>query len=142
MGKPCGVLMTASKELFTEPDDVPRTVDAYVAGFPDEIQEILQKIRATVREAAPDAVETISYQIPTFKLWGKPLIYFAAFKTHIGLYPTPTGAEAFGEELAAYTSGKGTAKFPLVKPIPFDLISKIVAFRVEEALAQKGRGKA
>lgn len=114
---------------------VPRTVDAYIAGFPGEVQELLQKVRTTIRKAAPDAEETISYQIPTFKLGGKPLVYFAAFKTHIGFYPTPTGVEAF-EELAAYASGKGKAKFPLPKPLPFDLIGKIVAFRVEENLAK------
>ena len=120
----------------------PKTVDEYIVGFPGEVQEILQKVRATIKQGAPDAEETISYQIPTFKLRGKPLVYFAAFKTHIGLYPMPTGAEAFREELATYTSGKGTAKFPFAKPIPFDLIGKIVTFRVKETLTKKGRARA
>ncbi len=89
----------------------------------------------TIREAAPDATETISYQMPTFTLKGN-LVHFAAFKNHIGLYPAPTGIEEFKEELSTYKGGKGSVRFPLDKPIPFDLISRIVKFRVKENLAR------
>lgn len=119
----------------------PKTIDEYIAGFPQDIQEILEKIRATIREAAPDAEETISYQIPTFALKGY-LVHFAAFKKHIGFYPTPTGIEAFRKELSAYQGAKGSVRFPLDKPIPFALISEIVKFRVKENLeraAAKGK---
>ena len=88
----------------------------------------------TIRKAAPDAEETISYQIPTFTLRGKYLVYFAAYKKHIGLYPAPTGIAEFEEELSVYGAGKGTLRFPFDKPIPFDLITKIVKFRVTENL--------
>ena len=98
-----------------------------------DIQEILKKLKATIRKAAPDAEETINYQIPTFTLKGN-LVNFAAFKKHIGFYPTPTGIEAFKKELSTYEGAKGSVKFPIDKPIPFDLISKIVRFRVKENL--------
>ncbi len=111
----------------------PNDVDEYIAGFPEDVREILEKIRATIREAAPEAGETIRYQIPTFTLQGN-LVHFAAFKKHIGFYPIPTGIEAFKEELSAYEGGKGSVQFPLDKPIPFDLISRIVRFRVTENL--------
>lgn len=113
----------------------PTTIDEYIAGFPPEIKELLEQIRGTIREAAPDAEETISYQMPTFKLKGN-LVHFAAYKKHIGLYPTPSGIEEFKDELSVYASGKGSARFPLEEPIPFDLISKIVKFRVKENLAK------
>lgn len=108
----------------------PRSIDEYIAAFPSDVQDILQKVRSTIKEAAPDAEETISYKIPTFTLKGKYLIYFAGYKKHISLYPAPIGVLEFRAELAPYGSGKGTAKFPLEKPIPFDLISRIVKFRV------------
>ena len=111
----------------------PISIDEYIAGFPEDVQEKLQAIRRTIRQAAPDAQEKISYQMPTFYLKGN-LVHFAAFKQHIGFYPTPTGTEAFREELAAYKVAKGTARFPLDKPIPFDLITEIVRFRVKENL--------
>ena len=109
-------------------------IDEYIAGFPKETQKILEQIRATVKKAAPDAEETISYAIPTFILKGHYLIYFAGFKNHIGLYPAPRENEAFKKELAVYTGGKGTVQFPLDKPMPLDLITKIVKFRVKENL--------
>jgi len=112
----------------------PKDIDEYIAGFPNDVQEILDKIRMTIRKAAPDAEETISYQIPTFTLKGRYLVYFAAYKKHIGLYPAPRGIEEFKEELSVYEGGKGTVRFPLDKPIPFDLIRKIVKFRVKESL--------
>lgn len=114
----------------------PKNIDEYIAGFPRDVQEILEKVRMTIRGAAPDAEETISYQIPTFTLKGKYLIYFAAYKKHIAVYPAPIGNAEFKEEMSVYGSGKGTAKFPLDKPIPFDLIRKIVRFRIKENLAR------
>jgi uncharacterized protein YdhG (YjbR/CyaY superfamily) len=113
----------------------PKTIDEYIAGFPPEVQAILQKIRLTIRKAAPDAKETISYQMPTFTLHGN-LVHFAAFKTHIGFYPVPTGIEQFKAELTGYKQGKGSVQFPLDQPIPYGLISKIVKFRVKENLAK------
>lgn len=109
----------------------PESIDEYIAGFPPDVQEILEKIRATVREVAPEAKETIKYRMPTFTLNGN-LVYFAAYKNHIGFYPVPTGIEAFKDELSAYKTGKGSVQFPLDQPIPYDLIRRIVAFRVEE----------
>lgn len=120
----------------------PKDIDAYIVGFPNEVQEILQKIRLTIREAAPEAEETISYKMPTFNLKGKYLVYFAAYKEHIGFYGAPRGNTAFNEELSVYESGRGTLKFPLDKPIPYDLISRIVQFRVKENLAKaEAKGK-
>jgi uncharacterized protein YdhG (YjbR/CyaY superfamily) len=113
----------------------PQTIDDYIAGFPGDVQAILQQIRQTIRQAAPDAQEKISYQLPTFTLKGN-LVYFGAFKNHIGFYPIPSGVEAFKEELSAYEQGKGSVQFPLDKPIPYDLISRIVKFRVKENLAR------
>ena len=112
---------------------IPQDIDEYIASFPKDIQAILEKLRTTIRKAAPEAKEIISYQIPTFALKGN-LVHFAAFKKHIGFYPTPTGIEAFKKELSAYERAKGSVKFPLDQPIPFDLISKIVTFRVKENL--------
>ncbi len=114
---------------------VPQTIDEYIAGFPKDVQEKLEQVRRTIREAAPDAQEKISYKMPTFTLKGN-LVYFAAFKNHIGFYPIPSGIEEFKEELSAYEQGKGSVQFPLDKPIPFDLISRIVKFRVKENLAK------
>jgi uncharacterized protein YdhG (YjbR/CyaY superfamily) len=111
----------------------PTNIDEYIAGFPKDVQEILEKIRMTIRKAAPGAEETIKYQMPTFTLKGN-LVHFAAFKKHIGFYPVPTGIEAFKDELAVYKGGKGSVQFPLDQPIPFDLISRIVKFRVQENL--------
>jgi uncharacterized protein YdhG (YjbR/CyaY superfamily) len=113
----------------------PQTIDEYIAGFPPEVQEILQKIRLTIRQAAPDAEEAIKYQMPTFTLSGN-LVHFAAFKNHIGFYPVPSGIEKFKKELAPYQQGKGSVQFPLDQPIPYGLISKIVKFRVKENAAR------
>ena len=114
--------------------------EEYFAQFPEEIQAILQKIRAVISEAAPDATEKISYQMPTFYLNGN-LVHFAAFKTHIGFYPVPSGIEKFKEELSQYKGGKGSVQFPLDKPIPYDLIRRITIFRVEENLQSKRKSK-
>jgi len=119
----------------------PRNIDEYIAGFPRDVQEILEQMRLTIREAAPDAEETISYRMPTFTLKGN-LVHFAAHKKHIGLYPTPSGIEKFEDELSAYRSSKGAVQFPLDRPIPFDLISEIVKFRVKENLERaEAKGK-
>jgi len=119
----------------------PQDIDEYIASFPKDIQEILEKVRTTIRQAAPDAEETIKYQIPTFTLKGN-LVHFGAFKKHIGFYPTPTGTEEFKNELSVYEGAKGSIRFPLDRPIPFDLISKIVEFRVKENLKRaEAKGK-
>jgi uncharacterized protein YdhG (YjbR/CyaY superfamily) len=113
-----------------------KTIDEYIAAFPKNIQRILQELRQAIRDSAPKAEETISYQIPAFKLNGN-LVYFAAFKNHIGFYPTSSGIEAFKEELCDYEVSKGTVRFPINKPIPLDLIRKIVSYRVKENLNKK-----
>ena len=112
------------------------TIDEYIADFPDDVQNILQQIRQTIRKAAPEAQEAIKYAIPTFVLNGN-LVHFAAFKSHIGFYPTPTGTEEFKEEFSVYKSGKGSVQFPLDEPMPLDLISRIVEFRVRESEGRK-----
>ncbi|MBE0409468.1 MAG: DUF1801 domain-containing protein [Anaerolineales bacterium] len=111
----------------------PTTIDEYIAGFPQDIQAILQEIRNTIRKAAPQAQETIKYRMPTFTLGGN-LVHFAAFKNHIGFYPTPSGIDHLKEELSAYKSGKGSVRFPLDEPIPFDLIRRMVELRIKENL--------
>lgn len=117
----------------------PRDIDGYIAGFPPDVQTILTKIRAAIRDAAPDAEETISYAMPAFKQRGI-LIYFAAFKNHIGLYPPVRGDEKLQAEIAPYQGEKGNLKFPLDKPIPYRLITKIVKSRVK-AQAEKAASK-
>ncbi|MEW6128621.1 MAG: DUF1801 domain-containing protein [Acidobacteriota bacterium] len=119
----------------------PKNIDEYIAGFPDDIQRLLENIRQTIRKAAPKAQEAIKYRMPTFTLNGN-LVHFAAFKNHIGFYPTPGAIEQFKAELSAYENSKGAVRFPLNKPIPFALISKMVKFRVKENLekaAAKGK---
>jgi uncharacterized protein YdhG (YjbR/CyaY superfamily) len=118
----------------------PENIDEYIAGFSKDVQKLLQKMRATIRKAAPDAEETIKYHIPTFTLKGN-LVHFAAFKNHIGFYPAPMGIAEFKDELSGYESSKGTIRFPLDEPIPLDLVSKIVRFRVEKNL-EKAEAKA
>lgn len=111
----------------------PKTIDEYIANFPEDVQEILQEIRSVIRTAAPGVEEAISYQMPTFKLKGN-LVHFAAYKNHIGFYPVPTGIEAFKEKLSVYKGGKGSVQFPINQPLPLELIEKIVRFRVAENL--------
>ncbi len=108
------------------------TIDEYIAGYPDSVQAILQEIRRTIAEEVPNATEAIAYGIPTFKLRGKNLVHFGAHKKHIGFYPTPSGLEAFAEQLSVYASGKGSAQFPLDKPMPLDLIREIVRYRITQ----------
>ena len=122
-------------EMMKPAQTVPQTIDEYIDGFPPDVQKILQKIRKTIHEAAPEATEKISYQMPTFYLKGN-LVHFAGFKEHIGFYPVPTGIEKFKKELSVYKQGKGSVQFPLDRPMPYDLITKIVKFRVKENLAK------
>jgi len=113
-----------------------KTIDEYINTFPEDVQIILKKMRHTIRKAAPEVSEVISYRMPGFKLNGS-LVWFAAFKNHIGFYPTSSGIEAFKNELSSYKTSKGAIQFPLDKPIPYDLVEKIVLFRVKENLAKK-----
>ncbi len=112
-----------------------KNIDEYIAAYPANVQELLQTMRTTIQQAAPDATEAITYAIPTFKLNGN-LVHFAGYKNHIGFYPAPMGIEAFKEETAQYEAGKGTLQFPIDKPLPLDLIKRIVKFRVEKNLAK------
>ena len=112
-----------------------KDIDEYIAGFPKDVQQILKKIRSTIKKAAPDAEEAISYQMPTFKLKGN-LIHFAAFKNHIGIYPMPSATEKFKKQLSRYESGKGSIRLPLDEPIPYELIDKITKFRVKQNLVK------
>jgi len=114
------------------------TIDEYIATFPEPVQKTLQKLRQTIKDSAPEAKETVSYQMPAFKLNGI-LVYFAVFKNHIGFYPTASGVSNFEKEITQYEKSKGTIKFPIDKPIPLDLIRRIVTFRVKENMKkQKG----
>ena len=108
------------------------SIDEYIQEFPPETRETLEELRTLIKAAAPDATEAISYAIPTFDLNGRHLVHFAAFKRHIGFYPIPSAIKAFREELEPYKSGQGSAQFPLGKPLPTDLIRRIVEFRVAE----------
>src|ERR1700694_3003494 len=121
--------MKATKKQF-------KTIDEYIKTFPEDVQSILEKMRRTIRRAAPEADEAISYQIPTFKLNGN-LVHFAAFKNHIGFYPTSSGTKAFKKELSQYKGAKGSVQFPLDEPIPYDLVKKIVRFRLKENQEKK-----
>lgn len=114
------------------------SIDEYIEQFPADIQIVLQEIRSVIKEAAPEATEKISYQMPTFFLQGN-LVHFAAYKNHIGFYPVPSGIEKFKEELSQFKGAKGSVQFPLDKPMPMDLIRRIVLFRVEENLANAER---
>jgi uncharacterized protein YdhG (YjbR/CyaY superfamily) len=109
------------------------TIDEYIAEFPENIRDMLEGLRQVIRESAPGAKEAIRYGIPTFRLNGN-LVHFAAFKHHIGFYPTPSAISAFSQELAPYKQAKGSVRFPTDKPIPYDLVRKIVKYRVEESL--------
>lgn len=113
-----------------------KTIDDYIATFPPDDQERLEKLRQAIHAAAPDAQEAISYQMPTFKLNGN-LVHFGAFKDHIGLYPAPSGVAAFQKELAPYHVAKGSIRFPKNQPLPYDLVTQIVQYRVQENLAKK-----
>ena len=112
-------------------------IEKYISGFPSDVQKILKRIREVVKQAAPEAVEGVAYGMPAYKTNGRPLVYFAAFAKHIGFYATPTGHEEFSGELAQYKQGKGSVQFPLNKSIPYDLIKRMVEFKVKENLLRK-----
>ena len=121
------------------------SIDEYIAGFPPETQKVLEELRALIKASAPDTTETMSYAIPTFDLKGKHLVHFAGYERHVGLYPAPSGLEAFKEDLRPYKSGKGSVQFPLGQPLPTDLIRRIVEFRVQRTPAKprnRSRGPA
>ena len=121
-------MMKASKKS-------PNSIDAYIAGFPREVQALLKQVRATIKKVAPDATETIKYRLATFVL-KENLVHFGAFKNHIGFYPTASGIDAFKDKLAPYKSSKGAVQFPIDKPMPLSLIENIVKFRVKEVRAK------
>jgi len=111
-------------------------IDTYIDGFPPEVAEVLTRIRATITAAAPEAVEAMSYGMPTYKFQGRNLVHFAGWKTHVGLYPAPSGIAAVADELAPYKVSKGSIRFELSEPVPHDLITRIVEARVAEELAR------
>ncbi|KON33641.1 hypothetical protein AC477_01345 [miscellaneous Crenarchaeota group-1 archaeon SG8-32-1] len=114
-----------------------KTIDDYIAPFPKNVRNILKELRLAIKETAPKVEETISYGIPTFDLNGRHLVHFAAYKNHIGFYPTQSGIQTFKNDLSSFKTSTGTIQFPLNKPIPFDLIKKIVKFRVKETESRK-----
>jgi len=117
------------------------SIDQYVAEFPEATRKVLEEMRALIRETAPAAVETISYGIPTFDSGGRHLVHFAGHARHVGLYPTPSGIEAFAKDLEPYKQGKGSVQFPLDQPLPADLIRRIVRFQLERSATRAGRPK-
>ncbi|MCO6479682.1 MAG: DUF1801 domain-containing protein [Phaeodactylibacter sp.] len=119
----------------------PRGIDEYLSNFPETTRRVLEEIRATIIAAAPEATEGISYGMPAYHLNGRPLVYFAGYKKHIGFYATPTGHAAFSEELSKYRRGKGSVQFPIDEPPPLELIARIVEFRVKENQKQDIRKK-
>jgi len=114
---------------------VAKTIDEYISKYPEDVQVILQRFRNTIKKAAPKAEETISYQMPAFKQDGM-LVYFAGWQTHVGFYPVSSAIREFAKELSKYESSKGTVKFPIDKPVPYGLVSRIVKFRVKENQAK------
>ncbi len=117
---------------------IPKTIDEYISGFPVDIQKKLKQIREAIKKAAPDAEEAIKYGMPTFIYQGN-LVFFSAYKNHIGFYPVPAGDKAFQQEIAIYKKHKGTLQFPLDKPVPLSLVTKAVKLRVQENLRDKGQ---
>jgi uncharacterized protein YdhG (YjbR/CyaY superfamily) len=114
------------------------TIDQYIGSFPDDVQVILSEVRRRIRDVVPGAGEAISYRIPAITRDGRPLVYFAAWKRHISVYPVPAGDETFAQEIAPYLAGKGTVRFPLDKPIPYDLIERLVTFLVQQQDEARG----
>ena len=122
---------------MSKPTKTIKTIDEYTASFPKNVKAVLEEIRQIIRESAPKAEERISYGIPTFDLNGRHLVHFAAYKNHVGFYPTSSGIRAFKKELSSFKTSKVTVQFPLTEPIPFYLIKKIVKYRVKENLSKK-----
>ena len=118
----------------------PANIDEYIATFPKATQDLLEQMRGTVRKAAPGATELISYQVPAFKI-GRVVVFFAGYKNHIGFYPTPSGIHPFEAELSVYKQGKGSVQFPIDKPLPLDLVARIVKFRMAEQSEQNPRSQ-
>lgn len=118
----------------------PTNIDEYIANFSEEIQILLNQVRSTIKQAAPDAEESIGYGMPAYKLKGRPLVYFAGYKNHVGFYATPTGHAEFAKELSKYKQGKGSVQFPIDQPMPLNLIFQIVEFRVIENM-EKAKAK-
>ncbi|HEA22857.1 hypothetical protein LCGC14_2133050 [marine sediment metagenome] len=118
-----------------------KNIDTYIKAFPEKVKNILEQVRSTIKKAAPEAEESISYGMPVFTLCGKPLVYIAGYKNHVGFYATPTGHSRFAEELSGYKQGKGSVQFQLDEPIPYELITQITAFRVKENLAKYSKSK-
>ena len=123
------------ENTLSRPKKAFKTIDEYISGFPKEAQVVLRELRQEIRKSAPEAEETISYGIPTFDLNGFHLVHFAAYKNHIGFYPTSSGIRAFQKDLSSFKTSKGAVRFPLTEPIPFDLVRKIVRFRVKENMS-------
>ena len=126
-----GILAMKKKKHMTDKKLI-TTIDEYISTFPEDIQAILEKMRQAIHQAAPDAIETMSYGMPTFDLNGKHLVFFAGWKNHISLYPTPAGDEAFQQQIAHYKRVKSTIQFPLNKPVPYDLVEQIVTLLIME----------
>jgi len=120
---------TTGEKTMTDKKKTISSIDEYILTFPEDVQEILQTLRKVIKEVASEASEKISYQMPTFELYGN-LVHFAAYKNHIGFYPTPSGIEKFKNELAIYKGAKGSVQFPIDEPLPYELITQIVMFRV------------
>jgi uncharacterized protein YdhG (YjbR/CyaY superfamily) len=134
-------LADTEEQMKTE-QAAPASIGEYIAGFPPDVRRALEEVRATIRETVPEAEETISYGIPTFRLDGTYLVYFAGYRAHLSLYPAPLGVPEFEAEMAVYGSGKGTAKLPLNRPMPLDLVRRIVQYRAgqnRERAASKGK---
>jgi uncharacterized protein YdhG (YjbR/CyaY superfamily) len=134
------VYICSNKSLIMEAKKPTKNIDEYISGFPKNVQTLLQDVRTTIRKAAPQAEEVISYQMPAFKYHGM-LVFFAGYKNHIGFYPTSSGIKAFSKELSGYKGAKGSVQFPIDSHMPLSLISKIVKFRVKENL-EKANAKA
>lgn len=115
----------------------PNNIDDYIANFPQETQEVLQQMRATIHKVAPGVEEKISYGMPTFNLNKHYLVYFAGYKNHVGLYPAPIGVDEFKEDMKPYKTGKGSIQFPLDRPMPWNLISRIIEYRIDENLKKE-----
>jgi uncharacterized protein YdhG (YjbR/CyaY superfamily) len=117
---------------MAEPKKDHATIDEYLEQFPEDVKAILSSLRATIREVVPEAVETISYQIPTYKLDGRRLVYFAGWKNHVAMYPVPEGPDEFNKRLAPFKGAKSSIRFPIGQPVPYDLVKQIVALRIKE----------
>ena len=126
-----GKMMTAKGEKHMAGKKLFTTIDEYISTFPAETRDILEKVRQIIHEAAPDAEETISYDMPTFDLNGNHLVFFAGWKHHISMYPMPAGDEAFQQKIAQYKRARGSIQFPLNKPIPYDLVEQIVTLLIK-----------